>query len=291
MSEPLPPQGAQGKPEENPEEFLTRDEEFRLTKLWQEQGDLSARARIVAAYSKLAHAFAARAARSGLPMEDLVQEANIGLIQALDKFEPERKYGFGTFARYHIISRIQIYMLENVAPLRIFNTAATKALLSRYSRMKKDIEVETGGPLDESGRELIAQRLGIDVEQVRRYELATAFPAALDPGAGVAADDTSRPIELQDEDPDPESQVLNKLAREHVRGSVMAALESLDARESEIFAARHLSTPPETLDALSQRYGISRERVRQIEMSARTHVRRALQREGISGSSSLFTSG
>ena len=290
MTESLPPQGAQGTPENNPAEFLTREEEFRLTKLWQNEGDRKARARIIAAYKKLAYAYAARAARAGLPMEDLVQEANIGLIQALDKFEPERGFGFGTFSRYHIISRIQIFMLENIGPLRIFNTAATKTLLSRYARVKKEIESETGAPLDELGREVIAERLGIDVDQVRRYELATSHTSSLDPGAGVSADDTSRPMELRDEGPDPESQVVNKLAREHVRGAIMAALETLEGREAEIFAARHLSNPPETLDALSRRYSISRERVRQIEMRARTQVRRALKRDGINGAASLFTS-
>ena len=291
MSESLPPQGAQGTPDENPDEFLTREEEFRLTRRWQDEGDLRARAKIIRAYEKLAHAYAAKAARVGLPMEDLFQEANVGMMQALDRFEPERGFGFGTFSRYHIISRIQIYMLENIGPIRIFNTAATKTLLSKYAKIKREIEAETGAPLDELGREVIAERLEMDVEQIRRYELATSHTSTLDPGAGVAADDTSRSVELMDETPDPERQTVNKLARSHVRDLVNKALEEIHEREAQVFAARHLCSPPETLDTLSKRYGISRERVRQIEMRARTHVKRFLKREGISGVSSLFENG
>jgi RNA polymerase sigma-32 factor len=288
---PLPPQGAQGSPEENPAEFLTREQEFELANRWLKQGDQRARARIVAAYQKLAHAYAARSARAGLPMEDLVQEANIGLLQALDKFEPERGYGFGTFSRYHIISRLQIYLLENLAPVRIFNTAATKILLARYARVKKEVELEIGGPIDELGREVIAGRLEIDLEQVRRYEQATAHPATLDPGAGFSVEEGARTLELLDGAPSPESAAVNRIGREQVRACVQEAMdEHMDAREAEIFSARHLAYPPETLDELSNRHGISRERVRQVEMRARQHVKRVMQQKGVSGAASLFTS-
>src|SRR5215813_4729133 len=106
-------------------ELLPREIEYELTRRWQQDKDYRARAKILAAYKRLAVSCAQKAARNGLPFDDLVQEANIGMMQALDRFRPEMGNGFGTFARYHIVNRLQIFALSAIAPFRIFNTAAT----------------------------------------------------------------------------------------------------------------------------------------------------------------------
>jgi RNA polymerase sigma-32 factor len=270
------------------ENLLPREVERELAIRWRDHRDYEARDKIIKAYQMLAHAWAQRSARSGLSAEDLAQEANIGLLSALDRFDPDLGYGFGTFARYHVISRIQIYTLENVAPLRIFNTGATKALLSRYNRTRREIEEETGEPLNEEGREEICRRLGIERWQLDRFEMATASTTSVDAGAGNPDEDVTRPHQLADTRPDPENEAMESVSRGEVADLVNDILEGMDKRDAEVIRARHLSDPPATLDRLSRAYGISRERVRQIELRALRKLAEGLRDRGINSVSDIL---
>lgn len=272
------------------EEFLDRETEWDLARRWRDHGDQEARERILQAYRRMALSYAAKWSRSGLAFEDLAQEATIGLIQALDKFDPERGFGFSTFSRYHIISRIQIYMLENIAPMRIFNTQQTKTLLSRFSRIRREIEAETGEPLDDLGRKQICDQLNIDPEHLKRFERAVMMPVSVDAGAGVSPEDPNRPMELADGPASsPERQVLDKQASKQAMVAIHEAMAELPERESRILQSRHMSDPPLTLDVLSKEFGISRERVRQVELRALSHLRRRLKAEGITDLTMVIT--
>ena len=271
-------------------DFLPRDQEQRLARRWRDQKDHKARDRIINAYHRMSVSFAMRAARPGLPLDDLIQEANIGLMSALDRFDPDLGYGFGTFARYHVISRLQIYTLENVGPLRIFNTAATKTLISRYNRMRREWEERTGRQLDGQGREEICRLLEIEVEQLERFEMATTVPVSVDVGAGNPDEDTGpgRPHALADDGPLPDQTALQRIAQDETTALIAAILAELPERDGIIIRERHLKDPPSTLDRLSQRFDISRERVRQIELRTLKRIREALQGRGINSSEDLF---
>jgi RNA polymerase sigma-32 factor len=281
---------AKGGPQETngPTAFLSRDEEWALARAWLDDQDYEARAKIIAAYQPMAQSYAAKNARSGLSYEDLLQEANMGLLQALDRFNPDLKFGFSTFCRYHIISRLQIYSLEHSAPVRIFNTAPTKALMARFNRRRREIEAETGAVLDEEGRDQICQELGIDRGQLERFEMAVTSPVPLDAGAGINGDEATRPVELIDEGLSPEEGALERLGQARVREIIDRTISEMGEREQRILDARHRIDPQVTLEALSKEFRISRERVRQIELRALAQLRAELERHGIDGVAAIM---
>ena len=271
-------------------DFLPREEEQRLARRWRDHNDHKARDRIINAYHRMSVSFAMRASRPGLSLDDLIQEANIGLMSALDRFDPELGFGFGTFARYHVISRLQIYTLENVGPLRIFNTAATKTLISRYNRMRREWEERTGRQLDGQGREEICRMLEIDVEQLERFEMATSVPVSVDVGAGNPDEDSGpgRAHALADGGILPDQEALQNIAQSQTTALIDSILSGLPERDATIIRERLLKDPPSTLDRLSQRFGISRERVRQIELRTLKRIREALEARGIKSAEDLF---
>jgi RNA polymerase sigma factor (sigma-70 family) len=269
-------------------ENLTREEELALARRWRDHRDERARARILSAYRKMAVAFAQRALRPGAQLDDLVQEAQIGLVTALDRFDPELGFGFSTFARYHVLSRLQIHALENLGPVRIFNTAATKALLSSYFRLRRQYEDPGTGRLGEDGRDAICRQIGIPREQLDRFEMAIQAPAGIDVGAGDDPEsDLPRGRQILAED-DPEETVLRRRGLDQARAAIAEALQDLDPRDAEVLRRRHLAETPETLDAIAASLGVSRERVRQIEARGLARVRKALQAAGVQGASAFF---
>lgn len=267
---------------------LTREEELDLARRWRDSRDEHARARILSAYRKMAVAFAQRALRPGAQLEDLIQEANIGLMTALDRFDPELGFGFSTFARYHVLSRLQIHALENLGPVRIFNTAATKALLGSYFRLRRIYEDPSTGRLSEEGRDAICRKLEIPREQLDRFEMAIQAPAGVDVGAGEDPDsDLPRGRQILAED-DPEETVVRNRSLNQVRAALAEALASLDPRDAEVLRRRYLAETPETLDSIAASLGVSRERVRQIEFRGLSRVRKALEAAGVRGVAAFF---
>jgi RNA polymerase sigma factor (sigma-70 family) len=267
---------------------LTREEEIDLARRWRDSRDERARVRILQAYRKMAIAFAQRALRPGAQLDDLVQEAQIGLVTALDRFDPELGFSFSTFARYHVLSRLQIHALENLGPVRIFNTAATKSLLASYFRLRRNYEEPGTGRLGEEGRAAICRELGIPREQLDRFEMAIQAPAGIDVGAGEDPDsDLPRGRQILAED-DPEKTVVCGRALEQARAVLAEALAGLDPRDAEVLRRRHLAESPETLDAIAASLGVSRERVRQIEARGLSRVRKALEAAGIKSATAFF---
>lgn len=276
-------------------DLLPREVEWELARRWQERTSdddpkaVRAKDRLIAAYMRLAASCAARMHHAKLDFQDLLQEAVAGLMEALRRFDPERGYGFGTFARYHVISRLQIYALENIGPVRIFNTATTKALLARFNRLRREWERRMGEPLTDDGKLWITEKLGIAHDQLERYEMATAVPVNLDLGAGNDADASGgRRVELIDDLGGPDCEVMERLERDRVQRVLADAMSRLEERELEVVKARHFTEPPRTLECLARGYGISRERVRQIEIKSLDKLRRALRNAGIEGPSAVI---
>lgn len=269
-------------------DLLPREVEHELAVRWRDKRDLKARARIVEAYQRMAVSYAMRTAKQGLSFEDLLQEANLGLIAALDRFDPERNFGFGTYARYQIISKVQIYKLENAGAVRIFNTATTKTLLSKYNRLRQAIEAETGRPLDEEGRMTIADILGIDRKEIDDFERAVSPTVQIDAGAGQSGDEVIKPLQIVNPEDLPEEQALTKIAQEQIRKLLDEGVASLSDREAEIVRARLMDDEESTLEDLSQRFKISRERVRQIELRAKKNLARFLRKRGIRSADAIF---
>lgn len=270
-------------------EFLTREEEQRLARRWRDHQDPKARERIVRAYRKMAVGFAMRAVRPGLHLDDLVQEAVMGLMSALDRFDPELGFAFATFARYHVISRLQIYTLENVGPVRIFNTGATKALLGRYYRLRRALERD--GQLTAEGRARICKELELTDDELQRFEMAVAVPVTIDTGAGHLEDPESggsRAKTLASDADGPDSTAFQTVGREQAARILAEILASLPERDARIVRERHLQDPPSTLDKLSIALGISRERVRQIELRTLKKIREALKARGIASVGEFF---
>jgi len=267
---------------------LTREEELDLARRWREHRDERARTRILQAYRKMAVAFAQRALRTGVHLDDLIQEAQIGLVTALDRFDPDLGFGFSTFARYHVLSRLQIYALENLGPVRIFNTTATKTLLASYFRLRRSYEEPGTGRLGDEGRVAICRELGISREQLDRFEMAIQAPAGIDVGAGEDPDsDLPRGRQILAED-NPEETVVCGRTLEQARAALAAALASLDPRDAEVLRRRYLTESPETLDAIAASLGVSRERVRQIEARGLLRVRKALEAAGVKSVAAFF---
>lgn len=267
---------------------LTREEELELARRWRDKRDERARIRILSAYRKMAVAFAQRALRPGTQLDDLIQEAQIGLVTALDRFDPDLGFGFSTFARYHVLSRLQMHALENLGPVRIFNTGATKALLGSYFRLRRLYEDPGTGRLSDEGRATICQELGIPRDQLDRFEMAIQAPAGIDVGAGQDPDDDlPRGRQILAED-DPEETVVRARALDQARQAIANALASLDPRDAEVLRRRYLTEAPETLDAIAASLGVSRERVRQIEARGLSRVRKALEAAGVRGAAAFF---
>lgn len=273
--------------EDRPEGFLERAEERALARRWRDHQDPKARERIMRAYRRMAIGFASRSARPGLSLDDLIQEAMMGLMSALDRFDPELGFGFATFARYHVISRLQIYTLENVGPVRIFNTAATKALLGRYYRLRRQLEVD--GQLSAQARALICKELEIDEEQLQRFEMAVAIPLSIDAGAGESETPEGRKSRtLVDDGETPDVSAMGRVSRDQAARVIGDAIARLPERDQQIVRERHLKEPPATLDTLSASLGISRERVRQIELRSLKKIRAALEEAGIKSAGDFF---
>lgn len=263
---------------------LTRTEEAKLARAWRDKGDHKAREKIMKAYQKLAIGFAHRSLRPGQAIEDLIQEANLGLMSALDRFDPDLGYGFSTFARYHIISRLQVYSLEQSGPIRIFNTAASKALLAGYSKLRRYYEDPATGKINQEGRDILCKTLGIEEEQLVRFEMATSQSVSIDP---LIEDEDTKVLQIQGDD-NPEEDTLNKHALEQAQKAIKEALDSMDERDALIVKKRHLSEDGRTLDSIALELGISRERVRQIELRALLKIKQHLIKYGIKSAMAFF---
>ncbi len=247
-----------------------------LARRWREKGDERALHELITAYLRLVVAMAARFRHYGLPMSDLVQEGNVGLMQAAARFEPAREVRFSTYASWWIRSAMQDFVLRNWSIVRTGTTSAQKSLFFNLRRLRAKI-----GDVNETGigadaRITIAHALGVPEHDVEAMAARMSAPdrslnAPLsDDGEGEWQD------LLADHSASPESEVMDAHDNDARADLVREALGDLNERERLIIRERKLEEESVTLEALGERLGISKERVRQIEGSALEKLRRAM---------------
>ena len=248
------------------EPMLSRQEEKKLAEAWVFENDKKAMHKIIKAYSKLVIAFSMKFKNYGLPVNDLVQEGHIGLMQAMAKFEPNRDIRFSTYASWWIRSAIQDYVLKNWSIVRTGTTASQKALFFSLRRLK--LELSKYSKNEEEVRNKVAKKLNIKVADVENME--NRFINEDKSLNARVSDDYNQEFGnfIIDENCLDEGDIVNKLDLARKRSWFKKAMRELGIRESQIIALRHLSDDPLTLEKLGKLFKISKERVRQIENRA-----------------------
>lgn len=257
--------------------LLSREHEHDLAKRWRFDNDEAALHELVSAYMRLVISTAARFRSYGLPMGDLVQEGNIGLMQAAARFDPDREVRFSTYASWWIRSAIQDFILRNWSIVRTGTTAAQKSLFFNLRRLRAMI---AGGDLqlNHEGRQFIANELSVGLHEVEAMEVRlSANDRSLNATVGEDGDGEWQDF-LEDERPGPEDVVTALRDGETRARWLNEALGALNEREQTIIRERRLGEETVTLEALGQRLGISKERVRQIEHQAMKKLRVSLER-------------
>lgn len=256
--------------------FLTRERERELAHRWHDERDEAALHELVRAHGRLVVKMAARFRRYGLPMADLVQEGQLGLMQAAARFEPAREVRFSTYAAWWIRATMQEFVLRNWSIVRTGTTAAQKALFFNLRRLRARHAGETDGWLDSGARSRIADELGVRPCEVEDMEVRLACAdRSLNAAVGESGEDEWQDF-LADDRPSPEEEVAECLDSRVRSGWLATALKGLSPREHTIIRERRLRDDAPTLGELGKRLGISRERVRQIEQKAIEKLRAAV---------------
>jgi RNA polymerase sigma-32 factor len=257
--------------------ILTPEEEYMLAKRWTEHQDTDAAAKLVNSHLRLVAKIAMGYRGYGLPISELISEGNIGLMQGVKKFEPERGFRLATYAMWWIRASIQEFILRSWSLVKMGTTAAQKKLFFNLRRMKNRIEAFEEGDLKPEDVKQIATDLGVSEEDVvsmnRRMAMGgdTSLNVPLrDDSEGTWQDFLVDTEPLQDERvaEAQESQVRHEL--------LVEAMQALNDRERHILTERRLRDDPKTLEELSQVYEVSRERIRQIEVRAFEKLQKAL---------------
>ena len=270
--------------------ILAPEEEFMLAKRWTEHQDTDAAAKLVNSHLRLVAKIAMGYRGYGLPVSELISEGNIGLMQGVKKFEPDRGFRLATYAMWWIRASIQEFILRSWSLVKMGTTAAQKKLFFNLRRMKNQIEAFEDGDLKPEDVTKIATDLGVSEEDVismnRRMSMGgdTSLNVSLrEEGDGQWQDWLVDTDPLQDERvaDAQESQVRHEL--------LVEAMKALNDREKHILTERRLTDEPKTLEELSQVYDVSRERIRQIEVRAFEKLQKALM--GLAGERRLLPSG
>jgi RNA polymerase sigma-32 factor len=270
--------------------ILTPEQEYMLAKRYQEHQDSEAAAQLVTSHLRLVAKIAMGYRGYGLPVSELISEGNIGLMQGVKKFEPDRGFRLATYAMWWIRASIQEFILRSWSLVKMGTTAAQKKLFFNLRRMKNNIEAFEDGDLHPDDVKKIATDLGVSEDDVvsmnRRMAMGgdTSLNVSMrDDGEGQWQDWLADDRPLQDER-------VAEAQEQHVRHEMLSdALEDLSDRERHILTERRLAEDPKTLEELSQVYGVSRERVRQIEVRAFEKLQRAMMR--IAGEKRLVPTG
>jgi RNA polymerase sigma-32 factor len=257
--------------------LLSRDREFELARRWREGRDTAALHELVRAYTRLVIATAGRFRSYGLPIGDLVQEGNVGLMQAAARFEPERDVRFSTYAAWWIRSAMQDYVLRNWSIVRTGTTAAQKSLFFNLRRLRARIDEMSGAPLSEAGRHKIAIALKVDVAEVESMDMRLgAADQSLNAPLGAGEEDWQD--FLADRRPSPEDVVIGVHDGATRSRWLIEALGELSPRERRIINDRRLREEGATLEELGRALGVSKERVRQLEHRAMVKLRQSMRR-------------
>ena len=262
-------------------EMLDQETEHALAVAWRDAGDEAALHRLIRAYARLAISMAGKFRRYGVPMEDLVQQGNLGLMRAAEKYDPDNGARFSTYARWWIKASMQDYVMRNWSRVRTGTNAAQKKLFFNLSRVQARVERAAEGT-DATARHAIcaeiARELMVPPEQVETMLGRMSGPDLSLNAPQSEAEESREWVELlEDEAPGTEETVIASLEAKDRHAALDAAVGALPERERDIMRRRHLCEEPLTLTELGERMGISKERVRQLEERAIGRLRRSLE--------------
>lgn len=258
--------------------LLEREREYQLAKRWRDHGDRDAADQIVTSHLRLAAKIAMRYRGYGLPVSELISEGNVGLMQAIQRFEPEMGFRFSTYAMWWIKAAIQDYILRSWSLVKIGTTASQKKLFFKLRSAKAKIAALDNGNLRPEQVTEIATTLGVTDQDVVDMNGRLAGDTSLNAPVREGEQPSEWQDYLVDESPSPETIVLNHDEMDHRQEALARAIGVLDHRERRIFEARHLIDDPPTLEDLAVEFNVSRERIRQIEVRAYEKVRIAARR-------------
>jgi RNA polymerase sigma-32 factor len=261
--------------------MLDAGQEYMLARRWREHGDTEAAHQLVTSHLRLVAKIAMSYRGYGLPISDLISEGNVGMMQAIKRFEPDRGFRLATYAVWWIRAAIQEYILHSWSLVKIGTTAAQKKLFFNLRRLKRKVQAIDEGDLSPENVEKIATDLNVSEEDVINMNRRLAAPDhSLNVPRAIDSDG-----EWQDwlvDETDSQEIVLAKQQELSKRGKLLShAMKSLNVRERHILTERRLKDEPTTLEALSKEYGVTRERVRQIEVRAFGKIQRAIKAQAI----------
>ena len=248
--------------------ILDAEEEYMLAKNWKETGNLKSAEKSVTSHLRLVAKIAMGYRGYGLPLFDLISEGNLGLIQAIRKFDPDKGFRLATYAIWWIRASIQEYVLHSWSLVKIGTTAAQKKLFFNLRRLRNQLKKYEEGYLTNDQIKSISQDLGVTEDEVKQME-GRVFNQDFSLNTPLNDENDSEWIDqVEDENIDLVTKVEERDELDKRKALYNQAVKKLEPRELEILTARRLDEEPKTLEDLSQKYSISRERVRQIENKA-----------------------
>ncbi|MEP3640261.1 MAG: RNA polymerase factor sigma-32 [Paracoccaceae bacterium] len=265
-------------------ELLDAETEARLAYAWRDDRDEAALHRLITAYMRLAVSMAFKFKRYGAPMNDLIQEAGLGLMKAADKFDPDRGVRFSTYAVWWIKASIQDYVMRNWSMVRTGSTSSQKSLFFNMRRVQARLERESassGETLDKHQlRQLISTEIGVPLHDVEMMEgRLSGSDYSLNATQSVEDEGREWIDALEDDSQQAAETVENEHDTAQLREWLLKALSTLSPREQFIVQERKLRDEPRTLDSLGKELNLSKERVRQLEAAAFAKMRKNLENQ------------
>ncbi len=256
--------------------LLSQEEETQSAKLWKDKGDRKALDKLIQAYLRITVSMARRFRHYGLPRTDLIQEGTIGLMEAANRFDPDREVRFSTYANWWVRAAMQDYVLRNWSIVRTGTTAAHKALFFGLKRTRLKLNINNDGPLSLQERVKIAEEMNVRIKDVesmeaRLYGADQSLNNTIGEGETLCWQDL-----LVSTDKVPEDVVMHKNDTGVKSKILEKALSGLSERESYIVRERQLRDESRTLSCLGKHLGISKERVRQVEAIAMGKLKRSI---------------
>ena len=258
--------------------MLEPQEEYMLAKRWQEHEDTEAAQKLVTSHLRLVARIAMGYRGYGLPISEVVSEGNVGLMQAVKRFDPDKGFRLATYAMWWIKAAIQEYILRSWSLVKMGTTAAQKKLFFNLRKLKGQLQALEEGDLRPDQVTTIATKLDVPEEDVISMNRRLAGDTSLN--APLRADSESGEWQdwLVDDEPDQETELVEREEMGNRHNYLVEAIDTLTPREKRIFEARRLAEDPLTLEELSREFGVSRERIRQIEVRAFEKVQKAVKK-------------
>jgi RNA polymerase sigma-32 factor len=257
--------------------MLEPQEEFMLAKRWREHGDRDAAHRLVTSHLRLVAKIAMGYRGYGLPISEVISEGNVGLMQAVKRFEPDKGFRLATYAMWWIKAAIQEYILRSWSLVKMGTTANQKKLFFNLRKAKSKISALDEGDMRPDQVQTIAKRLGVTEQDVVEMNRRLGGDASLNAPIREDGDSGEWQDWLVDESSSQEANLVAGEEADNRRKALNDALTVLNERERRIFEARRLADEPVTLEELADEFGVSRERVRQIEVRAFEKVQKAVK--------------